>query len=77
MNSSDITCSLGLVRAPVINSETKEANRTKCTCFIGKQREIHNDHIVNILFQASISFKTNEKVLVDTSHKLIHVSPVQ
>ena len=33
---------------PVINSETKEANQLKRACFIGKQRDIHKDHIVNI-----------------------------
>ena len=38
----------GLLRAPVINSETKEANQTKRASFIGKQRHIHKDHIVNI-----------------------------
>ena len=49
MNSSGITHSLCLLRAPVINSVTKQANQTKRTCFIGKQRYIHNrDHIVNI-----------------------------
>ena len=30
------------------NSETEEANQTKRACFIGKQRDIHEDHIVNI-----------------------------
>ena len=48
MNSSGITYYLCLSRAPVINSETKEANQTKRACFIGKQRDIHEDHIVNI-----------------------------
>ena len=46
MNLSGITYSLCLLRAPVINSETKETNQTKRASFIGKQ---HNkDHIVNI-----------------------------
>ena len=48
MNSSGITYSLCLLRAPVTNSETKEANQTKRAGVIGKQRDIHNDHIVNI-----------------------------
>ena len=48
MNLSGITYYLCLLRAPVINSETKESNQTKCTCFIGRQRDIHKDHIVNI-----------------------------
>ena len=48
MNSSGITYSLCLLRAPVINSETKEANQTKRAYFIGEQRDIHKDHIVNI-----------------------------
>ena len=41
LNSSSITYSLCLLRAPVINSETKEANQTK-RC-IGKQRDINTD----------------------------------
>ena len=48
MNSSGITYYLGLLRAPAINSETKEANQTKHACIIGKQRDIHKDHIVYI-----------------------------
>ena len=61
MNSSGITYYLCLLRAPVINSETKDANQTKRVhvCLIGKQREIHTDHTVNI--STNISFKTNEK----------------
>ena len=49
MNSSDITYSLCLLRAPVVNSETKEENQTKRACSIGIQRDIHKDHIVRIL----------------------------
>ena len=37
-----------MLRAPGINSETKEANQTKRTCFLGKQRDIEKDNIVNI-----------------------------
>ena len=48
MNSSGIAYSLCLLRVPVINSETKEANQTKRACFIGKQRDIDKDHIVHI-----------------------------
>ena len=44
MNSSGV-----LLRASVINSETKEANQTKRVCLIGRQRDIHKDNIVNIL----------------------------
>ena len=41
LNSSGITYYLSLLRAPVINNETKEENQTKRACFIGKQRDIH------------------------------------
>ena len=69
MNLSGITYSLCLLRAPVINSETKGANQTKRACFIGKQRGMHKDQIGNI---------QNEKFdLVAASHKLIHIIPVQ
>ena len=48
MKSSGITNYICLLRAPVINSETKEENQTKRACFTGKQRDKHKDHIVNI-----------------------------
>ena len=48
MKSSGVTYSLRLLRAPVINSETNEANQTKRACSIGMQRDKHRDHIVNI-----------------------------
>ena len=33
---------------PAINSETKQANQTQTRMLIGKQRDIHKDHIVTI-----------------------------
>ena len=48
MNSSGITYYLYILRAPVINSEIKQANQTKRACFIGRQRDTHKDHIVHI-----------------------------
>ena len=38
----------GLLRAPVINIETKKAIQTKRAIPLGRQRHIHKDHIVNI-----------------------------
>ena len=50
MNSSGITYSLCLLRAPIINSETKEVSQRKCACFIGKQRDTYSPVIKELGF---------------------------
>ena len=36
------------LRAPLINSESKQANQTQTRMFIGRQRDTRKDHIVNL-----------------------------